>query len=76
MRDVVVVWRASEGAAVQTFANPDKSPLVISEASAPELEGAVAATKDELTALLESHQPFEKRKVDTRVATSILGWDV
>lgn len=76
MKDVVVVWRAADGGAVQTYANADRSPRVFSDTSAPELAGASTVTKDELTSLLETHAPFEPRRVDTRTVTSLLGWDV
>lgn len=76
MKDVVVVWRAAEGAAVQTYAHPDKTPRLFSDASAPELAGVVSTSKVELVSLLESHLPFDKRKVDARTAASELGWDV
>jgi len=76
VRDVVVVWRMSEGAAVQTYGLTGKTPRVFSDASAPELQDAAPVTKDELLELLESHLPFDPRRVDVRVATSLLGWDV
>lgn len=74
--DFVIVWRAVEGAAVQTYANTDKTPRVFSDASASEAEGVDAVDESGLVALLEERAAFEPKRVDRDVAKTLLGWTV
>lgn len=71
----VVVWRAAEGAAVNTFAHADKRPRVF-EDDATEAQGVHEVDADALTALLAAREPFDPKRVDTKVASTLLGWEV
>lgn len=72
----VVVWRAIEGAAVQTYALSNKSPRPFSDTSSVEAAGAEEVGEAQLTALLESRDAFKPKRVSAQVAKALLGWDV
>lgn len=77
MTEYVVVWRAAEGAAVQTFAHPDKSPRVFTDPAAPEAEGADAVDDDGVLAvLLENREEFHPKRIPVQAARDLLGWSV
>lgn len=72
----VVVWRAAEGAAVQTFAHPDKTPRVFTDADAPEAADASWVEEDVLAVLLENREAFHPKRVRVDTANTLLGWSV
>ena len=74
--EFVIVWRHVEGAALQTYANPDKTPRVFDNAGATEAEGALWVDADALTVLLEQRDPFANVLVDRQSARDLLGWAV
>lgn len=76
-QEFVVVWRSKEGAAVQTYAHPDKSPRVFTDDdAAPEAEGAQWVDQDTLGVLLANHEAFHPKRVDRATASTLLGWSV
>ena len=76
IEEFVVVWRASEGAALQTYANPDKTPRVFNDAGAVEARDVLWADADALTLLLQQRDPFDKCLVGKNDARELLGWTV
>lgn len=72
----VVVWRAVDGAAVQTYAQPDKTPQVFSDGETPETARAEEVGQAQLTALLENREAFQHKRVPVALARKLLGWDV
>lgn len=74
--EFVVVWRAVEGAAVQTFAHPDKKPRVFKDTAAPEAADAPWVDEKGLGALLEKRETFEPKRVGKSTAKELLGWSV
>lgn len=77
MNKFIVVWRERDGAAVQTFANPDRSPRVFDEGLEPSQHTPEAtAVSDELVLLLSSREAFEPRRVTLLDAEKLLGWDI
>lgn len=75
MSKFIVVWRDRDGSAVQTFAEPDRSPRIFDEALEPsELAPNHVAVSAELAMLLASREAFEPCRVSLSDAEHLLGW--
>jgi hypothetical protein len=74
--EFVVVWRAVEGSAVQTYANEDKSPKVFEDPAVPEAAQAEWVDADAFSALLANREAFLPKCVTRLVAHEYLGWEV
>jgi hypothetical protein len=72
----IIVWRPAEGAAVQTYAELDKSPRVFTSVESPEASAADEVDLDTLAVLLENREEFHPKRVKVAAARSLLGWNV
>jgi hypothetical protein len=76
--EYVIVWRESEGAALQTYAHDtNKAARVFKGTDIPEAQGTEAIdSDDEFEQLLASREPFAATRVPKQTAKKILGWTV
>lgn len=77
MSKFIVVWRERDGAAVQTYVNADRSPLVFDDNLEPsEFAPEATAVSDELAMWLASREAFEPHRITLTDAEHLLGWSV